>query len=150
MDYEKIELEVAQSTVAPNSDRRPPMPEPPPVRLVAVADVHLLAAAGKEVELDAFYVDLLRFERDESPEHVLIYKSDNHRLIFDVLEPPISRDELRPAGILVPSLAILQQQLIDREIAFEWHRGIAPGLHQIVLQDPAKNWLAIGERREVG
>jgi hypothetical protein len=40
------------------------MPEPLPVRLIAVADVRLPATAGFEHELDAFYVGLLGFERE--------------------------------------------------------------------------------------
>ena len=48
-------------------DRRPVMIEPPPVRLVAVDDVVLITAPGRERELDAFYVDLLRFEREDVP-----------------------------------------------------------------------------------
>ena len=48
------------------ADRRPPMPEPPPVRLVAVEDVVLITAPGLERPLDAFYVDLLRFEREDA------------------------------------------------------------------------------------
>jgi len=149
MSDKKIELEDSQYPVTPNNDRRPHIPEPPPVRLVAVADVHLLAAVGRELELDFFYVDLLHFAREVSEEDVLVYRSGNFRLIFDILKPPITRDEIRPTGILVPSLSIIQQQLIDREIEFEWHRGIAPGLQQIVLQDPARNWVSIGERQEV-
>ncbi|MDB5296317.1 MAG: hypothetical protein JWO31_2300 [Phycisphaerales bacterium] len=48
-------------------DRRPTVPEPPPVRLVAVADVVLVTAPGRERELDAFYVGVLRFERADEP-----------------------------------------------------------------------------------
>src|SRR5688500_12469174 len=44
-------------------DRRPAMPEPPPVRLISVDDVVLLAPPGVEPLLDAFYVGLLQFER---------------------------------------------------------------------------------------
>jgi hypothetical protein len=149
MSEEKIELESAHAEVVPNNDHRPHIPEPPPVRLIAVSDVHLPAAAGKEVELDAFYVGLLHFHRDAAEQGVLIYRADNFRLIFDILEPPITRDEIRPTGILVRSLATLQEQLIEREIEFEWHRGIAPGMQRIVLQDPARNWISVGERREV-
>jgi hypothetical protein len=149
MSEEPINLEEAQYPVVPNNDRRPPMPEPPPVKLVAVADVHLAAAAGKEVELDAFYVGLLHFEREPAGDHVIKYRANNFRIIFDVMEPPITRDEIRPMGILIPSLSVLEQQLIDLEIEFEWQRGIAPGLQQIVLQDPARNWVSIGEKREV-
>lgn len=149
MSEDRIELENAHAEVVTNNDHRPHIPEPPPVRLVAVSDVHLPAAAGKEVELDAFYIGLLQFYREAAAEGVLVYRADNFRLIFDILEPPITRDEIRPNGILVRSLATLQEQLIDREIEFEWHRGIAPGMHRVVLQDPAGNWVSIGERREV-
>ncbi|QOV90296.1 VOC family protein [Humisphaera borealis] len=46
-------------------DPRPILPEPPPVRLVAVDDVVLLTPPGKEPQLDAFYVGLLRMERED-------------------------------------------------------------------------------------
>lgn len=49
------------------ADRRPPMPEPPPVRLVAVEDVSILAPSGVERELDALYVEVLKFERIDQP-----------------------------------------------------------------------------------
>jgi hypothetical protein len=44
-------------------DRRPLIPEPPPVRLLAVEDVVIEAPAGTERELDALYVEVLKFER---------------------------------------------------------------------------------------
>lgn len=49
------------------ADRRRRMREPPPVRLVAVADARLSASAGLEPDLDAFYVGLLEFERGGMP-----------------------------------------------------------------------------------
>jgi hypothetical protein len=51
----------------PTADRRPIIPEPPPVRLVTVDDAVLIAAPGQERALDAFYVGVLRFEREDAP-----------------------------------------------------------------------------------
>ena len=70
MELEPLEPAPATS-FRPAVDRRPRMPEPLPVKLVAVADVRLLSAAGLERRLDAFYVGLFGFERspDESDRH---------------------------------------------------------------------------------
>lgn len=145
-----MELDQPNFQFKPEQDRRPHMTEPPPVRVGAVADVHLRAAAGVEVELDSFYVGLLQFQRENPNSHgPVIYRAENFRLIFDVQEPPVQREDMRPAHILVRSLKTLERQLIDLEIEFEWHRGLTPGTHQLVLQDPAKNWIAISEWREV-
>src|SRR5437870_13248689 len=86
----------------PPADRRPLIPEPLPVRLVAIEDVHLPAPAGLETELDGFYAEMWEFERDENDPGV-VDRADNFRLRFDVIEPPIARDELRPAQIAVRS-----------------------------------------------
>jgi hypothetical protein len=51
----------------PGPDARPPMPEPPPVRLLSVADVTVLAHAGVERAMDDLYVGVLRFEREDAP-----------------------------------------------------------------------------------
>jgi len=69
------------------ADARPRMPEPLPVRLVCVEDAHLPAAAGLEKQLDAFYVDLLGFQRETGVDG-LIYEAENLRLIFSLVEPP--------------------------------------------------------------
>ena len=47
----------------------------------------------------AFYVGLLSFERD-ADDSVVVYHAENFRLIFDVLEPPIERDTMRPLARL--------------------------------------------------
>jgi hypothetical protein len=47
------------------ADKRPILTEPPPVQLVAVADVVLPMPPGTESALDEFYIGLLRFERDD-------------------------------------------------------------------------------------
>jgi hypothetical protein len=130
------------------ADQRLRIPEPPPVRLVTIDDAHLPAAAGSECELDTFYVGLLRFER-EPDFHFPIYRAENFRVIFDVLEPPIERETLRPLGIEVPSLGEIEQKLLDAEIKYVRQRGLMPGQESILLRDPAGNWVQIEERREL-
>ena len=127
-------------------DNRPLMPEPLPVRLVAVNDCRLPAPAGRKRELDAFYVGLLGFERDTSDPGVA-YHAENFRLVVDVHEPPVARDDLRPLGIEVRSLAEAEQKLIAAEIEYARQRGITPGQESLLLMDPAGNWIELGEPR---
>jgi hypothetical protein len=145
-----VELEPAPSQpFAPRPDKRPLIPEPLPVKLVAVDDVHLPAAAGRELELDAFYVGLLQFQRDADQLESLIYHAENFRLCFDVLEPPIERQDLRPIGIEVPSLADAERKLIEAELEYIRQRGVQPGQQEILLLDPAGNWVALTEARGI-
>ena len=58
-----MELLDPQEPMRFTPDQRPPVPEPPPVRILAVEDVVLLGSSGVERALDEFYVGLLRFER---------------------------------------------------------------------------------------
>jgi hypothetical protein len=146
-----VELEPSSIAFRPAIDRRPHMPDPPPVWLLAVEDVHVRVPAepGLAVRLDGFYVDLLRFERDGTREADIIYRAENGRLYFDVVGAGYQREDFRPIAIDVPSLAILQQQLIEREIDHEWQRGLSAARDTLLLQDPAGNWVALTERREV-
>ncbi|WP_428938541.1 VOC family protein [Fontivita pretiosa] len=146
---EHLELEQAAAQFKPVVDRRRPMPEPPPVWLVAVEDVHAPAAAGLETQLDEFYIGLLRFERQQVITDQIVYKAENVRLCIDVVEPPVHRLDLRPIGIEVPSLAALEQQLAERQIEYEWQKGLTPGSHTLLLRDPAGNWVQIGERQRI-
>jgi hypothetical protein len=149
MPDEPIELDEAAGAFAPAPDRRPRMAEPIPVRLVTVDDATLPAAAGVEVELDAFYVGLLRFVRDESDRHAIVYHADNFDLRMQVIEPPVRRDDLRPLGIEVPSLTEVERGLIEREIEFTRHRSLIVGQDSLVLLDPAGNWVQLTESRAV-
>lgn len=148
MPSESLELESSRSAALPPSDKRPHMPEPPPVRLVAVEDVHLPAPAGAEVALDSFYVGLLKFEREPTAEGEIAYKAENVRLRLQVHEPPLERDDYRQTMIEVPSLADLELKLIEREIEYERQRGLGAAQDLLVLQDPAGNWVALSEMRE--
>jgi hypothetical protein len=148
MPSDPLKLEEVSTGFEPSADRRPKMPEPLPVRLVAVEDVHVPAPAGQEVELDAFYVGMLRFERDRTESEVFAYRAENFRIVFDVSEPPIRREDLRPVVIEVPVLVDIERQLIEQEIESERQRGLTPAQDQLVLLDPAGNWVALSEMRE--
>jgi hypothetical protein len=126
----------------PQQDRRPLLPEPPPVYLELVADAHLPAINGSEKALDDFYIGLLEFERDEKS-HGLVYKAENFRLIFDLSETPAARPDFRLLGIIVKSLPILAEKLREAQIEFTEQRGLAPSEHCLILQDPVGNWLRI-------
>lgn len=125
-------------------DPRPRLFEPPPVRLVTVADARLPAGAGREIELDAFYIAVLEFERDTAWEHP-VYRAENFRLFFDIHEPPVERDDLRALGIEVPSLRTVEAKLIEREIEFEKQKSVMPGTQSFLLLDPAGNWIELTE-----
>lgn len=141
----EIQLETSSQTVEAD-DRRPKIEEPPPVRLAAVEDCQLWAAAGLERELDGFYVDLLNFER-EAAEHEIIYRAENLRLRIAVLECPLSREDYRPLGLAVESLGDLVMRLNDAKIEFVRHHGLTPGQDNLLLSDPAGNPVEISESR---
>ena len=144
-----MQLEDPSFAFKAKPDKRPLMPEPLPVKLVAVNDCRLPAPAGIERELDAFYVGLLGFERDAQASEPVVYRSENFDLIFDIHEPPIRHDDLRPIGIEVQSLAITEQKLIDVELEYTRQRAITPGQESLLLMDPAGNWVELVEVRHV-
>jgi len=164
-----LELEPATGRyVAPARDRRPFMPEPPPVRLVAVEDVLVEAPAGVEPALDDFYVAMLQLEREDAQPRPrgshhshhshqtqqedlaeIVYKAENVRLRLVVREPPLPRPDMRPIGIEVRSLADAEAKIIAREREYERLRGLLAGQDSLMLRDPAGNWVAIVESREM-
>lgn len=148
VDHGPIELLKATTPFQPQADRRPLIPEPLAVRLIAIDDVHLPAAAGLECPLDEFYVGLLGFLRRDV-DGLLAYKADNFFVRFDTQEPPLVRDGVRPMMIQVLSLREMRQKLSDAKIGFEALRGLEPGMQMLLTRDPAGNWLALVEYRTV-
>jgi catechol-2,3-dioxygenase len=144
-----IALADAVHRVKRGKDRRPRMEEPPPVSLVAVADVKLPAMRGLEHLLDDFYVGLLGFLKEEDGE-VHCYRAENFCLRFDWREGLVERDSLRPLAIEIESLATLQGTLVEREIEFQIERGLVPGSQSILVADPAGNIVQVYESRLVG
>ena len=142
-----MELEPSPGNFQPIIDRRPLVPEPLPVRVVAVEDVELPAPSGLETQLEGFYIALLGFEREVTEVDSLILNAENVRLRISFIEPPLARDSLRTLGIEVISLGEAQRKLIDAEIPYVHQRGLMPGQESLSLQDPAGNWLSITEIR---
>lgn len=139
---DRIELEPSTNTPL-RPDLRRPMFEPPPVRVIAVNDVHLPAAIGRERELTTFYVDVLHFVAPESGVSPLAFAAENVSLVFDLAEPPVDRENLAPTMLEVLSLRNLRETLLEREIAYETMHGLMPGTEHVIVRDPGGNLLAI-------
>jgi hypothetical protein len=125
------------------------MPEPLPVRLIAVSDVVLPVQTGLEQEMDALYVGILMFQRDTSAAN-LTYQADNFRLCFQNHEGLIERDTYRPVQIEVQAaLGEIEAKFVAAEMEYIRQRGLTPGSESLVLMDPSGNWLEIVEKREL-
>jgi hypothetical protein len=146
-EAEALELEPSTNFV-PEADKRPKMPEPLPVKLVAIADVVLPVRADMEEEMDGFYVGLLGFVRVCSPGE-LLYRADNFDLHFRVSAPPIQRDCCRPLLVEVPLLAEAEKKLVEAKLEYTRQRGLVPGEESLVLIDPCGNWVEVVESRRI-
>lgn len=149
MSEERFELEPGTGEFTPPRDPRPKMPEPLPVRLVAVADVTLPALAGLETRMDDLYINLLGFIKATDID-TLAYDADNFRLIFEFHESLIERDTLRPLQVVVLSLAETERLLIEREMEYIRQKGLLPGCESLLLRDPSGNWVEVTESRSLG
>ena len=143
-----MQLEEPSVPFKPVVDPRLRVPEPVPVKLVAVNDMRIDAGAGLECELDAFYAGLVGMQR--VPGEQIVYRAENFDLYVDVLEPPVVREDYRPVRAEVKSLASTERKLIEREIPYVRRKGLVPGDEALVLQDPAGNWVELTETRLVG
>ena len=143
---ETIDLEPANATSLvqpPSADRRPRLPEPPPVSLVTVEDASLPAPSGIEVELDWFYREMLQFEREPDSPDGPVFRASNFRLRFSTVEPPVGRDNLHPLGIIVENLHLIEAVLLESKYPFTWQKGLSAGSRVILLLDPAGNWIEL-------
>ena len=148
-----MELEPATTEFHPVADERPRMLPPPPAQLVAIADVTLLAVAGIEKELDSFYVGIFGLTRDREAEQagpgntdaagLLVYRTENVRLRFHIVELPPRRFDFRPLGVIVPSLSDLAQRLTEARIAFIRQRGLWAGMESLLINDPTGNLIEV-------
>lgn len=145
-----MELEESSFNFKPVADRRPRVPEPLPVRLIAVADMRIESAAGLERELNRFYVTLLGMERAPSAGDAIVFRTENFDLHVVVLEPPVMREDFRPVRIEIKSLGEMQLKFIEAEVEHTRRKGLTPGDEALVLQDPAGNWVEITESRIIG
>ena len=129
-------------------DLRPHLPEPPPVRLVAVSDVTLPMRAGLEHRIVPFYVDLLGFRRRQDHDE-LAFESDTFDLRFRVTELSPTRDDVRPIGVLSPRFNDIVEELDAMRYPYEAVRGLVAGHDGLLMQDPAGNWVALSPLREI-
>ena len=143
-----MRLEEPSFHFKPRHDRRLRVPEPLPVKLLAINDVRVDAAAGLERQLDAFYAGLLGMQRVAG--EAIVYRTENFDLYVDVLEPPVARDDFRPVRVEVRSLDESELKLADAGVEYVRRRGLMPGDEALVLQDPASNWVELTESRPVG
>lgn len=136
-----------ETIAASREDSRPKMPEPPPVSLVAVQSVRLPVVAGLEHELDTFYRDQLRFERvdvrTDDVEAGPVYRAENHDVCFFVVETPDDRQGCRPLGIITPHYSEIVERLDEQKAEYEIVRGIFAGTEELIMRDPAGNWIAL-------
>jgi hypothetical protein len=140
-----MQLEEPSFTFKPQFDRRLRVPEPLPVKLIAVNDMRVDAPAGREVDLDAFYVGLVGMQRVEG--EAIVYRAENFDLYVDVLEPPVAREDYRPVRADVKSLPDMERKLREAEVGYVRRKGLVPGEEALVLQDPAGNWVELTEAR---
>jgi len=143
-----MELEPASTAFEPVADSRPRLWPPPPVHIVAIADVALPALAGLERQLDAFYVELLQFEREsdvDAADGQIIYRAENVRLRMTMHERPAPRPDFRPLLLVVPSLPALMLRLNELEIPYVRQTGISPGSDCVVVSDPAGNVVQVSQ-----
>jgi hypothetical protein len=138
-----VEPTESEHEFQPVRDTRPHIPPPLPVSLVAVADVRLPAPPGIRDRLDRFYVEILGFQRLPSDDQHHCYQAENHCLILQVHERPVTHDRLSPTMVLVQHLQEVRDRLIEREVPFEPMRGLTPGGDYLLLRDPAGNWVGI-------
>lgn len=143
-----MQLEESNFPFKPVVDQRLRVPEPLPVRLVAVNDVRVESPAGRERQLDSFYAGLLGMQRVEG--EAIVYRAENFDLYVDVLEPPVARDDLRALRVDVRSLVEIEHKLIEAQISYVRRKGLLPGEEALVLQDPGGNWVEVTETRVVG
>ncbi len=139
-----MELEPSRGEFKPVVDRRRRIEEPLPVRLVAVGDVQMLGRIEREEAMDAFYVDLLEFEREEGP-GAPVYRSDNFRLRFEWIEQSREETDLKPVLIEVRSLALTEVKLIEAKIEYTRQRALLAGQETLLLLDPAGNWIELAQ-----
>ncbi len=143
-----MDLEPTGIDFTPKQDRRPHIPEPLPVRLISLSDVTLLCNSSHESLLDDFYASMLLFVKELG--HGIVYRADNFRLRFDVVDGIIERDGYRPVTIEVQSLADTREKLDAREIEYTHEKSLTLGHDSLWLTDPAGNYVEIVEFRALG
>lgn len=179
-DLSMIDLEPGNPEFDPikAADARRRMPEPPPVKVLAIADVILLTTPGSEKFLDTLYLSVLRFDSDETagkPRYAETFSSPSdaaerlpgkglppsttkpgprtyHGENFSVHYHPtatLTPQQLKLIQFQVPSLEEIVKRLLEYEISYERFRGITLGQLHLQLTDPAGHVIQIFESRQI-
>jgi len=143
-----MDLEDPSFDFVPSKDDRPRAWNPPPVTVVAIADVKLACSAGAGTSLDDFYVTVLGFELGHDPDRP-VYRAENVRVVFEVFEGPVERDDFRPLQLQVRDLERVRLGLIERKMEFTSTHRLHTSDEVLFLPDPAGNYLEIVEFRPV-
>ncbi|HEY0008740.1 MAG TPA: hypothetical protein VGB55_08460 [Tepidisphaeraceae bacterium] len=136
-----IPLDEPTANVGPNTDKRQILPEPPPVRLLVIDDIWLEATSNVEKSLDAFYVGLLHFVREDG---ALCYKAERFRVCFRIVDQFSERDDYRPLMMQIPHWHDFRNALEEQGTPYEYQQGLTPGAEVLLLRDPAGNFVSVG------
>lgn len=155
-DEEPLPLEPPPETVIePVHDLRPVMPVPPPVRVIAVEDVTVLAPAEHAAAIDRLMTEILPLVKEVPMKQAYVdagaigvYLAENVRVVY------LARDEPPPSPrhILQMELADLRglrQRLQDAEIEYELSKRLMPGDVRVAFLDAAGNPIEVLENRAV-
>lgn len=151
MSDEAFALEPAPETpVEKIYDERRFMPEPPPVRVAAVADMMVSVKPVDAAMLTRIYCDLLGMVRDDDDAGRLRVWAENVAITFVPAEASPERQSVRPLGVEVPSLALLIERLLEAGVEYLRQKSVDAGDESILILDPGGNWIEVRESRIVG
>lgn len=142
-----MELEQTDGTFVPGADPRPKLPDPLPVRLIAVSDVRLPTARADLEKLEEFYVGVWGFQPD--PAEPGVFHADNFALRFDVHDGQFHREDFRPLVMEIASIDAAEKKLVDLDYEFVREHHLSRATAVLVLKDPAGNWIEIAEKKIV-
>jgi hypothetical protein len=144
-----------ETAVEPVHDLRPVIPVPPPVRVIAVEDVTLLAPAHHAAAIDHLMTVILPLVKEMPLKQahvdagaIGVYLAENVRVVY------LARDEPPPSPRHILQLELgdlreLRQRLQDAEIEYELSKRLMPGDVRVAFLDAAGNPIEVLENRAI-
>ena len=144
-----------EMAVEPVHDLRPLIPVPPPVRVIAVEDVTLVAPAKCVGAIDHLMTVVLTLVKEEPMRQadveagaIGVYQAENVRVVY------LARDEPPPSPRHILQLELgdlrgLRQRLQDAEIEYELSKRLMPGDVRVAFLDVAGNPIEVLENRAI-